>query len=342
MKTGLTPNFDRLAKDGLLFTNFFANGTNSIEGLTSIVTSLPPMKDFDIANSGFVQNRFKTLNGILGELGYYGLYLSGLFDGSGNNDKLLALAGIDRIVEKSQFEDAQESSDVWGIYDHISLERLNTELAEIPKPFFAYYISVSTHTPYDLPQGYEGLLPPEVPMHEYLNELHYSDAAIGAFIEAEKLQPHFNNTIYFITADHTSYINPEDIANYERIPLLVYAPGRIMPGVEEKLGSHADFLPTVADMAGYKGKFTTTGSSLMDSTGRGKIYTLTGSDFRWIQDGFITYLRRDFQDPRMLRHDTGAPVSDAQTGAEKFVEALKGLYQAVNNSIVSNSLMPAE
>ena len=42
-KRGLTPNFDRLAHQGLLFTNAYASGTRTVRGLGAIVTSMPPI-----------------------------------------------------------------------------------------------------------------------------------------------------------------------------------------------------------------------------------------------------------------------------------------------------------
>jgi len=47
-KNGLnvTPNFDKIALEGLIFSNFYANGQRSIEGLTALFTGVPVLKGF--------------------------------------------------------------------------------------------------------------------------------------------------------------------------------------------------------------------------------------------------------------------------------------------------------
>ncbi|MGH8597425.1 MAG: LTA synthase family protein, partial [Gammaproteobacteria bacterium] len=65
----LTPNLDRLAREGLFFSNFYATGTRTVRGLEALALSVPPTPGESIikrpANTGLV-----TIGEILREQGY--------------------------------------------------------------------------------------------------------------------------------------------------------------------------------------------------------------------------------------------------------------------------------
>lgn len=60
---GLTPNFEALAKDGLRFTNFYANGQRSIEGVTAMLTGIPSLPYSNVLGHGLELSNRTYLGG---------------------------------------------------------------------------------------------------------------------------------------------------------------------------------------------------------------------------------------------------------------------------------------
>ncbi|KAK3608779.1 hypothetical protein CHS0354_006820 [Potamilus streckersoni] len=341
--SGLTPAFDRLAAQGILFTRFYAAGSTSIEGIMAMVSSLQPMRDFELGHSGMIQNRFSTVSGLLKESGYSGLFVTGLFDGSSNNDRIMSLAGIDKIIQKSSFPDADKISDSWGVYDIPSVQRLNEELKAFPTPFFAYYISVTSHTPYQLPEDAPQPIPDFVLNYEFMNEIYYSDKALEVFFEAESKSPHFADTIYIITGDHTNFVKPDHPTDYGHVPFLIYAPHifRTSQRIDAPAG-HADLLPTIAELIGYPRPFSAAGVSLLDREHPRFAYNF-GNYFRWFEPNKMLETQRDLSElGRNCDFTAGdcKPLSAEETAY--YYKRFRAYYQVINNAIILNRIMPAE
>jgi len=62
---GITPNFDNLAKSGLLFTNCFASGDRSDQGMAALLSAYPAQPTTSIIKQ---PNKFQQLPCILNEL----------------------------------------------------------------------------------------------------------------------------------------------------------------------------------------------------------------------------------------------------------------------------------
>lgn len=133
-------------------------------------------------------------------------------------------------------------------------------------PFFTSVFTLSSHHPYAIPKKYEGKLPTgELPIH---TAVAYTDKALERFFEAASKTKWFSNTIFVITADHTSYSKSpyfySESGHYE-IPLLIYNKN-ITPQVIEKTISQLDIIPTVADFMGLNLKLFGMGRSALDSS----------------------------------------------------------------------------
>jgi len=66
----LTPNIDKLAKEGMLFTNLFATGTRSVRGIEAVTTGFLPTPSRSVVKLGKSQNGFFSLADLLGRKGY--------------------------------------------------------------------------------------------------------------------------------------------------------------------------------------------------------------------------------------------------------------------------------
>jgi phosphoglycerol transferase MdoB-like AlkP superfamily enzyme len=123
------------------------------------------------------------------------------------------------------------------------------------KPFFAHIMTVSNHRPYTYPASRI-----DIPSGTGRDgAVKYSDYAIGRFLEQARGRLWFGDTLFVVTADHGANARGTmeiPVAKY-RIPLFVYAPGRIAAGKVDRLMSQIDIAPTLLGFTGlaYYSKF---------------------------------------------------------------------------------------
>ena len=246
---GLTPNFDRLATRGLLFSNAFASGTRTVRGLGAIIASLPPIPSegiikrpgsWPIANWGEVLARQGYRTSFL----YGGL---GLFDNmnpffAGNGFALSDRRDIRQVT----------FSNIWGVCDqdlfNHALDYFDAENRR-GQPFFSLIMTTSNHSPYTFPAGIAGV-PPQG--GDRPAGIRYADYALGEFLAKAAAHPWYGRTLFVVVADHDArvYGSPQVPLQHYRIPLLIMAPGRLAPQRVENPIGQMDIAPTVMGLLG--------------------------------------------------------------------------------------------
>ena len=246
---GITPNLDRMARAGLLFTNHYATGTRTVRGLEALSLSVPPTPGEAIVkrphNTGLL-----TLGEIFSEHGYDVKFLYGgysLFDNmrayfSGNGYQVIDRGDIppDRIHHENAWGVADED-----IYTQALLELDHSHAAG--RHSFLHVMTTSNHRPYtypkgriDLPSGRSGRA----------GAVKYTDWAIGDFLARAGERPWFADTLYVIVADHCASSAGKStlpLTNYH-VPLLFYAPGIIAAREDGQLAGQIDVAPTILGM----------------------------------------------------------------------------------------------
>jgi phosphoglycerol transferase MdoB-like AlkP superfamily enzyme len=219
---GLTPNFDRLARAGALFTNCHASGLRSDEGMAAILSAFPAQPKTTIIR---MPNKYRHLPCIKNELAAAGYASSFLFGGQlsyGNIRSYLYFNGFDRIVEGKDFSASIPRCKL-GVADGYLFERQLAELAEERQPFFAAMFTLSSHSPFDVPM--EPVVDWGGKDKGFLNSIAYADRCLGDFMEQAQKTDWYENTVFVFTADH-SRPSPKDWhprqPESRRIPLLFY------------------------------------------------------------------------------------------------------------------------
>ena len=119
---GITPNIDKLCSEGILFTNFYANGDRSDKGIISILCGYPAQP---VTSVIVYSNKTESLPKLfinMKEIGYQtSFYYGGDLDFANMRSYLLA-SKIDHIVSKDDFP-ASTYNSKWGSHDHIVLKR---------------------------------------------------------------------------------------------------------------------------------------------------------------------------------------------------------------------------
>ena len=250
---GYTPFVDSLIARSTTFRYSFCNGRKSIDGMPSILSSIPMfVEPFILTPSSM--NDFTGLAGILGQEGYETAFFHGAQNGSMGFQAFARKTGFQHYFGRTEYEESRGTNDfdgTWAIWDEPFLQYYAEEMSKLKQPFMTAVFTASSHHPFAVPDEYKQRFPEEhLPIQKCIR---YTDMSIGRFFETASRQPWFQNTIFVLTSDHT---NMSDHAEYQTdlggfySPIIIYEPSQ-EPEVQDKIAQQIDILPTILGMLGY-------------------------------------------------------------------------------------------
>ena len=246
---GIAPCFDELAAKGILFTDFYANGHRTSFGIAAVLSGFPSTPEGSILNRPNKMEKLSTLAGTLKENGYATSFYYG---GDTHFDDMNAFfihSKFDTVTNKSSFS-ARDMNSKWGVHDGVLFERVLSDLARQPQPFFSAMLTISSHEPFEVPMAtvFKGSDQPEL----FRNAVHYTDKSLKSFIEKAQRQPWYKNTLFLFVADHGNSLPLNRPNSYmperSRIPLLLYGEAikKEYQGTRNKAtGSQSDIAATI-------------------------------------------------------------------------------------------------
>lgn len=250
-KDGLTPNLDRLAKEGLLFSDLYATGTRTVRGLEAVTLSIPPTPGQSIIRRPENENLF-SLGFIFQDRGYDTKFIYGGYGYFDNMNAYFAGNGFGIIDRNGMSEDEIQFANVWGICDEDMFARAIREAdrsVAAGKPFMHLIMTTSNHRPYTYPEGKI-----DIPSRKgRIGGVKYADYSVGKLIEDAKKKPWFKDTAFIFVADHTAGAGGKaelDPRKYH-IPMIFYAPSLIKPTRYEKVASQIDMAPVLLGMLNF-------------------------------------------------------------------------------------------
>jgi phosphoglycerol transferase MdoB-like AlkP superfamily enzyme len=195
----ITPNFNRLIREGILFDNFYASGDRTDKGLVSVLSGYPAQPLSSIINYPEKTQHLPHLSRFLQKMGYHNSFVYGGDIGFANMESYLTTGGFSNITEDDAFAQSLDNSK-WGVPDHYVFERLLQECDTALHPFFKVMLSLSSHEPFEVPM--ETVIQGGDERSLFLNACYYTDKSLGTFIEQAKQRPWWNTTMVLITSDH--------------------------------------------------------------------------------------------------------------------------------------------
>ena len=260
-----TPFVDSLANESLIATNAFANGRQSIHGMSSILAGIPTLKDA-FTSSPYSNQKIQSIVSVSNEMGYDTSFFHGAPNGSMGFLGFGNILGFKNYYGKTEFNNDAEFDDIWGIWDEPFFQYFAKTLEKKKSPFMATMFSVSSHHPFKVPEKYQGKFkkgPLEI--HEPIG---YTDFALKQFFKTAKNMPWYSNTIFVFVADHTNqvgYPEYEKAMNRFAIPILFYSPNPKyqLKGEVTEPAQQMDIYPTLVDLMGYNKKIRSWGRSLV-------------------------------------------------------------------------------
>lgn len=196
-----TPNLNKIAKEGVLFSNFYANGDRSDKGIVSILSGYPAQPTTSIIKFTSKAEKLPHLSRKLASFGYStGFYYGGEINFANMNSYFVS-GGYDKLVTLDHFESSDLNSK-WGAHDHVVFDKLYNDLQSTKEPFFRTLFTLSSHEPFDVPHKSEFNDFNEE--SKYLNSIHYTDSCLGDFIDKAKNTEWWEHTWVIFVADHGS------------------------------------------------------------------------------------------------------------------------------------------
>ncbi|MFW6389765.1 MAG: LTA synthase family protein [Halanaerobiales bacterium] len=279
----LTPFLNKLKKESLYFTNFYAQHVNgSFDADLAFLTSLYPVN----RNYAFRENDFSSIPSlpkILKNNGYNTLAFHGNTKKFFCRDKAYPDLGFDKFYSLDDYSQQNLKMNIkkhnLGINDYDFFNQSVDLLNKSDEPFLAYFITLSSHTPfYYYPENkaqeefsnINNLL-----TQDYFNSITFLDKSLEMFFAKLEDESLLEDTMIVIYSDHQSNVNSDVYSSAgvfnltrhvnppESIPLIIKYPDS-KSNVIDTSGSVTDIAPTILDILGLENlPQTFTGNSLL-------------------------------------------------------------------------------
>ena len=351
----ITPHFDQLAHEGLLFTRFFSNGTHTHQGMFATMGCFPNLPGFEyLMQMPEGGHRFSGLPQLLKPRQYNDVYVyNGDFSWD-NQSGFFSNQGMTTFIGRNDYHNPVFSDPTWGVSDQDMFNRSIEELQALSKqgkPFYALLQSLSNHTPYALPKdlpvdpvtGYGAY-------NEHLTAMRYSDWALGQFFEKIRHQPFYQDTLFVIVGDHgfggTQQLTEINLLNFH-VPLLLIA-----PGIQEKfgvtrttVGTQIDIVPTIMGRLGQTVQHQCWGRDLLalpeDDPGFGMIKPSGSDQIVALVAGNQVIVQPKGISPRLYTYELGSqpgttPLTNPAKEAE-LLQKLEAFIQTATQSLRQNT-----
>ena len=269
---GVTPAFDALIKDGLLFERFFSNGTHTHQGMFAALSCFPNLPGHEyLMQQPEGRHQFSGIGKLLPDHQKLFVY-NGDFSWD-NQQGFFANQGFQKFIGRNDYVDPIHEDDVWGVSDEDMFNRALTEIKQLDPdvPFVAVLQTLSNHLPYSLPEPLpiDPVLNADGDMDERLTAMKYADWALGKFIDELKQQDAYQESLIVLVGDHgfgsETQLTEVNLLRFH-VPLLMLGPymDDVKGHTVNTVGSQVDIVPTIMSTLGVESNHQCWGRSLVD------------------------------------------------------------------------------
>ncbi len=350
---GFAPFLDSLATQSLTFEWSFATGRKSIDGMPSVLSSIPMFVEPVFVTSAAL-NKMSGLAGELNHEGYHTAFFHGADNGSMGFLSFARSTGFQEYYGRTEYNaDPRFGGDrdfdgTWSIWDEEFLQFYAQKMKEFRQPFMTSVFTASSHHPFRVPERYAAQFPEEggCPLYKCVR---YADMSLRRFFETARRQPWYRNTIFVITADHTNIPIHEEyraLPGLYSVPILFFDPsGELKPGRRSGIAAQIDIMPTVLHHLGVKRPYVAFGQDLLSTPAAetysvgyaNEQYFIIKGDFLLLFDGTRTTAVHNLRKDWLCRHNLVG-----KTAVQPALEhQLKAIIQSYMERMNGNHLTAA-
>jgi phosphoglycerol transferase MdoB-like AlkP superfamily enzyme len=339
---GFTPFLDSLIRQYGCFEGA-ANGKRSIEGIPAILGSLPTWMDRDFITSQYSANRITSLASLLKGEGYVSSFFHGGNNGTMGFNNYTRAAGFDNYYGRTEYGNENDYDGKWGIWDEPFLQYYAGELNRMQQPFISSVFTLSSHHPYKVPEKYKGKFRKgELPIQQTIM---YTDHALAEFFRTISSMDWFSNTMFVITADHTSeayFAEYKTRIGQYRIPIVMFIPGKRILQEQNQLMQQTDIMPSILDYLRYPKPFVAFGTSVFRKNEPRFGLSLSSGSYQLLQDDYALTCEGDAVTSLYNYNKDSLLLRNLHNQEPDRVRNLLNLYKAViqeyNNRMIENRL----
>ena len=295
----VTPHFNRLSKEGVFFTNCYANSFRTDRGTVCTFSGYLGLPTASVMK---IPAKSRTLPAIaegLSKAGYKTDFLYGGDINFTNMKSYLLSTGYQRLTANTDFSLAEQTSNAWGVNDDITFEYLYNQLRNRKEegPWHTAFLTLSSHEPFEVPYH---RLEDKIP-----NAFAYTDECLGKFIDRLKQTPAWKDLLVICLPDHGFYYPREGsnaMTRFYHIPLLWLGGAVKQPMQVDKIMNQTDLAATLLGQLGLEHTAFTFSRNVL------------GSDYKY---PFAFY---SFNNGFSFRDSTGVTVFDNNSGSILFDE----------------------
>ena len=295
----VTPHFNRLSKEGIFFTNCYANSFRTDRGTVCTFSGYLGLPTASVMK---IPAKSRTLPAIaegLSKAGYKTDFLYGGDINFTNMKSYLLSTGYQRLIANTDFSLAEQTSNAWGVNDDITFEYLYNQLRNRKEegPWHTAFLTLSSHEPFEVPYH---RLEDKIP-----NAFAYTDECLGKFIDRLKQTPAWKDLLVICLPDHGFYYPREGsnaMPRFYHIPLLWLGGAVKQPMQVDKIMNQTDLAATLLGQLGLEHTAFTFSRNVL------------GSDYKY---PFAFY---SFNNGFSFRDSTGVTVFDNNSGSILFDE----------------------
>ena len=214
-RTDITPNLNKLAKEGIYFTNCYGNSWRTDRGTVCALSGYPSFPTMSVmkipSKSRSLPNIARTLKQ---QRGYNTSYLYGGDINFTNMRSYLISGGFENLTWMKDYSAEEQTTAQWGVRDDITFKTLYQMTTKAEQPFLIGFSTLSSHVPWD------------VPIHhfddEVINSFYYLDQCVGDFINNLRKSAAWKNTLVVLLPDHGIPYNgiDETSSSLNHIPMI--------------------------------------------------------------------------------------------------------------------------
>jgi phosphoglycerol transferase MdoB-like AlkP superfamily enzyme len=194
-RTDITPNLNKLTKEGIYFTKCYGNSWRTDRGTVCALSGYPSFPTMSVMK---IPSKSRSLpniaNTLQKERGYKTSYLYGGDINFTNMRSYLISGGFENLTWMKDYSADEQKTAQWGVRDDITFKTLYQMATNAELPFLIGYSTLSSHVPWDVPIRHFD--------DEVINSFYYLDQCIGDFINNFRKSKAWKNTLIVMLPDH--------------------------------------------------------------------------------------------------------------------------------------------
>lgn len=314
----VTPRLNALAREGIVFTNCYANSFRTDRGTVCALSGYPSFPDVSVMKLPGKYTRLPGIAASLRQAGYTTEFLYGGDINFTNTNGYLMATGYDRTYGDTSFPAADRRTHDWGVTDRIVFDRLFDMVTAYPagRPWHTAVLTLASHEPWGVPYA-------RIPDDPVANSMAYLDDCIGRFIDRLRRTPLWQNTLVVILPDHgigyPAGLSPAD-PRRAHIPL-IWTGGAIRgPRVIDRLCNQTDLPATLLGQLGLPHSGFHMSRDVMSTTYTRPSAVHTWSEGIWYRDTTGVSVLNIITQPQRVIDEQPAPSAERRAAANAFLQ----------------------